>query len=203
MDGKSARNCFSKLIGIVISLAFCSVMVAAQCEPYPQNEPHYSELPNFHQVNEHLYRGAQPHSDGFQKLAHEFHVKTVVDLRSADEHARDEEILVRAEGMNYFNVPMRGRGKPTDEQVESALRYINDPQNWPVFVHCHYGKDRTGTIIAIYRITYNNWTATCAISEAKHYRMSWFEKGMKSYIEDYGKRRLPPQTGTANVHNMR
>ena len=31
-----------------------------------QSEPRYAELPNFHQVNPQLYRGAQPKTGGLQ-----------------------------------------------------------------------------------------------------------------------------------------
>ena len=36
-------------------------------------------------------------------------------------------------------------------------------KNPPVLVHCRHGADRTGLIIAIYRILYQNWT----VDEAK------------------------------------
>jgi tyrosine-protein phosphatase SIW14 len=141
-------------------------------------------LPNFHQVNEHLYRGAQPRSGGMQRLAAQG-IKTIVNLRAEDEGTRAEEKDARAAGLRYFNVPMQGLSRPKDEQVERVLAIINDSQNWPVFVHCNHGKDRTGTIIACYRISHDGWTAEKAKAEAKHYGMSWVQFGMKDYIEDY------------------
>lgn len=141
-------------------------------------------LPNFHQVNEHLYRGAQPLSGGMRLLAARG-IKTIINLRGEDEGTRAEEQDARAAGLRYFNVPMRDLSRPKDEQVERVLAIINDSRNWPVLVHCNHGKDRTGTIIACYRISHDGWTSEKAKAEAKHYGMSWVQFGMKDYIKDY------------------
>jgi tyrosine-protein phosphatase SIW14 len=141
-------------------------------------------LPNFHKVNEHLYRGAQPLSGGMRLLAAQG-IRTIVNLRGEDEGTRAEEQDARAAGLRYFNVPMQGLSRPKDEQVERVLSIINDSHNWPVFVHCNHGKDRTGTIIACYRISHDGWTSEKAKQEAKHYGMSWVQFGMKDYIKDY------------------
>src|SRR5260370_26751064 len=63
-------------------------------------------IKNFHQLNEHVYRGAQPADEGFQYLA-KIGVKTVIDLREA-ERSQAEERVVTAAGMKYVNVPMTG-----------------------------------------------------------------------------------------------
>ena len=143
-------------------------------------------LPNFHQVNEQLYRGAQPLTGGMQELA-TLQIKTVINLRGEDESAREEELEAQGAGLRYFSVPLPSYGRPKNEQVEKVLALINDPQNWPVFVHCHHGEDRTGTIIAVYRISHDGWTSEDAKKEAKKYGMSRFQFAMKDYIKDYAR----------------
>ena len=69
------------------------------------------------------------------------------------------------------------------------LDVINAPENQPVFVHCRLGQDRTGTIIACYRITHDGWNAADARKEAKTRGMSWTQIGMKNYIDDFYQRR--------------
>lgn len=150
-------------------------------------------IPNFHQVNENLYRGAQPEKGWTEKLA-ALKIKTVINLRGSDEAASAEEAEAKAAGLRYFSVPLPGFGRPQDEQVERVLALINDPQNWPVFVHCHHGEDRTGTIIAVYRISHDGWTGEQAKKEAKQYGMSRFQFKMKDYISDYYKRWLQQPT---------
>src|SRR5262249_19477235 len=136
---------------IVLALALTSLVVFAQTA-----EPSFEALPNFHQVNERLYRGAQPKSEGLKKVA-ELGVKTVVNLRGASDETRMEEAEAKRLGLNYFNVPMSGVGRPTEEQVNRVLKIIDTMENGAVFVHCQRGADRTGVIIAIYRVTHDGW----------------------------------------------
>ena len=79
-------------------------------------------------------------------------VKTVLDLREDPAQASAEERLVRAAGMRFVSIPMLGLSKPTDDQIARALAILTDDAAVPVFVHCRRGADRTGTVIACYRI---------------------------------------------------
>ena len=168
---------------LVASALFCFASVGIS-----QTETKYKELPNFHQVNEQLYRGAQPKRGGIQRLA-QLGIKTVVNLRGDDERSQTEEQETRAAGLHYFNVPFERLGRPTDEQVERVLSIINAPENQPVFVHCQRGADRTGAIIAVYRIEHHGWTSEQAKAEAKRYGMRPWQLGMKDYIRDYYRRK--------------
>jgi protein tyrosine phosphatase len=75
---------------------------------------------------------------------------------------------------------------PTDEQIVSALKVMNDTSTGPVFVHCKRGADRTGTVIACYRISHDRWAVTKALDEASGYGMSWFQIAMRHYVESRG-----------------
>ncbi|HEY9073640.1 MAG TPA: dual specificity protein phosphatase family protein, partial [Desulfobaccales bacterium] len=97
-----------------------------------------------------------------------------------------EAAEARANGLTYTNVPMKGFGRPKPEHIEQALAII-DSLPPPVFVHCRYGCDRTGTIIACYRIRHEQWSSEQALREAKHYGISVFSRGMKKYILEFGK----------------
>ena len=134
-------------------------------------------VPNFHKVDEHIYRGAQPRGPGFAGLA-EMGIKTVIDLRG--EHT--EESAVQTAGMRYIRLPWREFKAPTDSQIAAVLTLLNDSSTWPVFVHCSRGADRTGTAIACYRIAHDGWSSQTALAEAKSYGMSSLEAGMQRYI---------------------
>ena len=150
-----------------------------------------SGVPNFHPVNDHVYRGAQPTRDGIQSLAR-LGVRTIVDLREGREHSGLEEQLVKAAGMHYVHVPLKGMEAPSDQQVATVLALLNDSSAWPVFVHCRRGADRTGTVIACYRIAHDHWANPKALQEAKLDGMSWLERAMQHYILSF---RPAPEAG--------
>jgi tyrosine-protein phosphatase SIW14 len=152
--------------------------------PAQAQQPTNDELPNFHSVSEKLYRGAQPRKGGIRKLA-ELGITTIINLRDDDERAEAEAKEAKAEGIRYFNVPFKRMGRPTDSQIEQVLKLINSPENGVVFVHCQQGQDRTGTVVAIYRIVHEGWTARDAIKEAEHYGMRVWQYAMRDYISDY------------------
>lgn len=146
--------------------------------------PRYDELPNFHRVSERLYRGAQPRKGGLPKLA-ALGVNTIINLRDDDERAVAEEREARGAGLRYYNVPFKRLGRPTNARIEQVLSLIEAPENGVVFVHCEHGADRTGTVVAVYRIRHDGWTSREAKREAKCYGMRFWQRGMKDYISDY------------------
>ena len=130
-----------------------------------------------------VIRGGQPTDEGWASLAG-LGVKTVIDLRRESEHSTDaEKQAVEAAGMRYLSVPMNGIVAPEEEDVAKVLAVLNS--NQPVFVHCKEGKDRTGTVIACYRMGHDGWQSRAALEEAESHGMHWFEVGMKQYIRNY------------------
>lgn len=138
-------------------------------------------VPNFHKINEQVYRGAQPTPEGFSSLA-KLGVKVVVDLRGKDEHREVEREIVEADGMKYVNLPMKGMATPADEQVAKVMLLLEDSAAGPVFVHCQRGADRTGAVMAIYRIQHDHWSNSDALKEAKSFGMSPFQRAIEHYV---------------------
>jgi protein tyrosine phosphatase (PTP) superfamily phosphohydrolase (DUF442 family) len=123
-------------------------------------------IKNFGRVNENYYRGAQPDAAGFAELK-KLGVKTVIDLR--EDRKRDAPEWVRKAGMEYVNIPLKASRPATEEETKRFLQLVNDPANWPVYVHCKGGRHRTGALTAIYRITHDNWSADLAFKEMLDY----------------------------------
>ena len=146
-------------------------------------------IDNFYQLNQKVYRGAQPTSEGFQYLA-KLGVKVVVDLREQDERAASEERLVTGAGMRYVNVPMTGLTPPSDGEITKILGLLEDETAGPVFVHCKRGADRTGAVIAAYRIEHESWDNARALKEAMANGMSWMQFPRQKYIRTFRGRTL-------------
>ncbi|HET8548622.1 MAG TPA: tyrosine-protein phosphatase [Bryobacteraceae bacterium] len=154
-------------------------------------------IPNFHQINEHVYRGGQPSDEGWRSLA-ALGITTVIDLRRDNEDGEHwiaaERRAVEAAGMRYVSIPMKGIVAPSDEQIAKILALFESGER--VFVHCRRGKDRTGMAIACYRIAHDRWVNQKALDEAKSLGLHWVEVGMKRYIMNF---RAPAEAVVANT----
>src|SRR5579871_4105521 len=146
-------------------------------------------IENFRQVDAHVFRGAQPSEAGIQYLA-TICVKTVIDLRESDARARREEQQVTAAGMKYVNVPMTGLTPPTQAEISQILDILEKEGDGPVFVHCKRGADRTGAVIASYRIDHDSWDNARALAEAKADGMRFSQHPRQDYIRGFQARSL-------------
>ncbi len=168
-----------------LGLFLATLVLASGCAS--RGLPPRHGITNFGRVNAELYRGAQPDAaalDQLQRLG----VKSVVNLRGASSASELEERQAQQLGIIYTNVPLRGLGKPSEAEVTRVLGLLDDLPA-PVFVHCLHGADRTGTIIACYRIERDGWTSEEALREAREHGIGFWEIGMKSYIRAFGKSR--------------
>ena len=170
-----------KLSLLSLALLFC----IAGCATGPRGFPPTEGIANLDRVNDGLYRGAQPNDLGLKSLSR-LGIKTIVNLRMTNDVWVAEAAEASTNGITYTHVPMRGFGRPTDEQVTKVLSIIETSSS-PVFIHCQHGCDRTGTIIACYRIKHDGWTSQQALSEASLYGMSNWEIGMKNYVREFEK----------------
>jgi tyrosine-protein phosphatase SIW14 len=112
-------------------------------------------------------------------------VKTVVDLRREPNLIQEEGSRAEAAGLVYYSFPMLGEGTPTDEEMSKILAALDDKANWPVFVHCKRGADRTGTVIACYRIAHDRWQPEQALTEATQFGMRSRDVALRAYISNF------------------
>jgi uncharacterized protein (TIGR01244 family) len=164
---------------------FVLLLTVGLCAAGERGLPTREGVANFGKVNDSLFRGAQPDAVGITNLAR-LGIKSIINLRMTDEVWKAEEAITRANGVAYTNVPLKGLGHPTDAQVATLLALI-ETLPAPVFVHCRYGCDRTGTIIACYRVRRDRWSNEAALEEARKYGLSTLEQGMIKYIREFGK----------------
>jgi protein tyrosine/serine phosphatase len=145
------------------------------------SDPSLVHVRNLGKVNEHLLRGAEPDAVALQELGASG-VKLVIDLREEGNGPKVERARAEKLGMRYVNVPFPPLSAPSPEQVGSVLKLLTENSSVPIFVHCRRGKDRTGTVIACYRIQHDGWDNEKALAEAKSYGMSAAERGMRQFV---------------------
>jgi protein tyrosine/serine phosphatase len=148
-------------------------------------------IERFHQVDEGLYRGAQPTEAGFRHLR-ELGVRTVVNLRmEADAKRTNEKQIVESLGMRYIQLSVedgnfftRSRTIP-DEVIREFFTVLNGREPGPIFVHCHRGADRTGAVVAFYRIARQGWDSDRALKEARALGMRSWYRGLQNQIAKF------------------
>ncbi|MDR2076351.1 MAG: tyrosine-protein phosphatase [Desulfovibrio sp.] len=114
-------------------------------------------VPNLHRVTEDLYRSGQPSAEGFRNLE-AIGVRTVVNLR--DLHRDD----LQGTALRGIRVRMRA-WDPDINEVLYALQTLSNKENAPILVHCQHGADRTGLVVAVYRMAVQDWSRERAIDE--------------------------------------
>ena len=140
-------------------------------------------VPRFHRVAPGIYRGGQPEPEGFKWLKQQG-IKTIINLRR--EHDEREEI--EALGLNYVYLPMDAREEVPMSTLHAFLSTLTNPALQPVFIHCRRGADRTGFMVAIYRVAEEGWSAKRAYSEARDNGLRWWYRGLKRQLYEYAEK---------------
>jgi protein tyrosine phosphatase (PTP) superfamily phosphohydrolase (DUF442 family) len=162
---------------------------------------------NAARVSDVLFRGAQPDSTGYDQLKN-LGINFVVDLRNHGRDAEREQHEVESRGMHYVGIPSSGTQGPTLEQIAQFLLLIRSNPGQKVFVHCKRGADRTGVMVAAYRMASQHWSAEQARTEMLDFHAYHFLFAMARTVRDFPRNyetdaafaavRLPLPAGTAN-----
>jgi protein tyrosine phosphatase (PTP) superfamily phosphohydrolase (DUF442 family) len=164
-----------------MSFLFLSLPVHAELAPV-QAAPSFAGA---EAVTPNLYRGPAP-SDATLSHLQKIGVRTVVDLRLGDGNEH-ERASVEKLGMHYINIPL-GFGGPSAQAVQQFLKIATDSNNGPIFVHCRQGRDRTGTMVGVYRMVVQHWTFDKTYTEMRDHKFKPFLVGMKDTVEQCQKR---------------
>jgi len=140
-------------------------------------------LPNLGRVTDTLYRGAQPSPAGFGALQ-QMGVAIVVNFREEPWETSTEKREVESLGMQYVGIPWKGKQTPSNAQIVQFLDLVRANPQAKIFVHCQRGADRTGTMIAAYRIAVEHEAVPDAVSEMYrfHYDHFWLPQ-LERYVD--------------------
>lgn len=158
---------------------------------------------NFETISEgKVYKSGVIPPDELEDYITEYKIKSIIDLRfpgTADlennpeiprELTAEKEMIAKIPGVNYFN---NGSDQvPSKENLEYFFKIMDNPQNYPVLIHCYHGVGRAEMYSALYRIEYENWSADSARTNTRFLtKWSSFDLGKPKgdYLHNYKKQR--------------
>lgn len=125
------------------------------------------------QVSPGIYRGPRPTLQDAAQLA-DLRIRIMISLEGKEE---DEKEIKEFPAMLVFTLPitfseiyLTGIGQPYFDYILETINLVAKP----VLVHCQYGQDRTGLIIAGYRVKECGWTKAQAEAERNQYGYRWW-----------------------------
>ena len=129
-----------------------------------------------------LYRGGQPSAEGIAWLKSKG-IKTVLNLRHY--HGDSERREVESAGLRYERIALASGGAPRSEQVARFLEIARDPALRPLYVHCQHGVDRTGAMMAIYRMEDEGWSNLEAFAEMEFFDAHRIWQDLRNFVRAY------------------
>jgi len=143
------------------------VLAAAQAADTPKVRPPtwaqpvlLTTLDNLYRVSDDLFRSEQPRIEDIASLK-ALGVRTVLSLR----HYHNDSEEFEREGIRAAHYRMDA-GTVSEKDLIAVLHLIQDSPK-PVLLHCWHGSDRTGFIVAGYRMVMMNWSAEQAVEEMR------------------------------------
>jgi protein tyrosine phosphatase (PTP) superfamily phosphohydrolase (DUF442 family) len=151
----------------------------------PAEKLNLAGIPRAGKVSDALYRGAQPSPEGLAELK-KLGITTVVDLRGNRGPVASERRQVESLGMHFIDIPIAGWSAPTNAQVAEFLKLFKADPTQKIFVHCYLGEDRSGVMVAAYRIAHQNWTVDQAFAEMLSFGFhNHLYPAMRSYVRNF------------------
>lgn len=148
------------VIVIVLLWLFAAPQGIAQTERKAEWAKPVDQVANLYRVTPHFYRSAKLGPENLPVIE-TLGIKTVVSLRAFH---KDFDLLAQT-NIKAISVPIN-TWNIKDSKVVDALRAIRAAeQNGPVLLHCQHGADRTGLIVAMYRLIYQQWSKEAALEE--------------------------------------
>jgi protein tyrosine/serine phosphatase len=123
-----------------------------------------------------FYRSGQIDAHIVEDVLREHGIELIVDLASDDPTADPDEAAEQAAaeklGIRRIALQLRGDGRGQADRYAAALAEVIRARRAGrrVLVHCNAGRERTGTLVGMYRMLVDGWDGPRAYAEYLHYR---------------------------------
>ena len=162
---------YALIISTALSLSAC--ISATPISPRPSHWGHELKSDaNFYKISDHLYRSEQPILDDVPAI-HAQNIKTIINLRQGKDND-DERLFTDIRLIRQPLITWRVSAFDVAKVLYDIEKYQKDGA---VLIHCRHGADRTGIVIAMYRVIYEGMDIEEARREMKHgdygYHLIW------------------------------
>jgi protein-tyrosine phosphatase len=122
-----------------------------------------------------VYRGARQEHYPYRRIVEEHGIRTIVTLLDdIPHHTEDvEDRIVQEHGLLRLRFEMPGDGRADFDLLDQAAAALARTELRPVFVHCAAGVNRTGAVIAAWRMRHCGWSLDAALAEMDRQGVSW------------------------------
>jgi len=161
-----------------------------------------------------LYRSGQLSADGLDEAVSRFGIRTVLNLQNEAPDptikpgvSESEFLDSRGVKFVFLNVDLVKKWHAAEARPAAVARFIalmDNPDNFPMLIHCRAGLHRTGVLLALYRMEYEGWTRDEALRELKLHGFGRSAcTARNDYIQQYvlfheprARRHNPPSTAS-------
>jgi hypothetical protein len=111
-----------------------------------------------------VFRGPHPQESDLNELSRRG-IKTVLSLENNPTVVAEEESVCHSLDLNFVNIPLSELAPPSPGDLNRAVRVIQQNRGHGVYIHCRRGIDRTGYVIASFRMLVEKYTFDAAYME--------------------------------------
>ena len=158
-------------------IAFCVLLLNSSLS--------FAKIKNWAKVNPMIFRGGRPSEALDVKKLKAMGIQTIIDLENNAKVIEREGRFAKSLGMDFISVPMYWDQRPSDSDVNGLLSAMSQVRrSGPIFIHCFHGRDRTGVIVALYRVFVESWDAESAYREMLKLGFNVKFKPLLDYFSD-------------------
>ncbi|HBN10225.1 MAG TPA: hypothetical protein DD435_16835 [Cyanobacteria bacterium UBA8530] len=136
---------------------------------------------NFDKVNDGLYRGGKIEDFAqLKRMRDELGISGIVNLAKDSLGPKGDNEILWAEKLQMAYFPCYlGTEPPSPSKWAKIKEFLKEGK---VYVHCRHGADRTGAIVARYRVEVDEWKVDQSYREARKYGFKPWLSSLKKWI---------------------
>jgi protein tyrosine/serine phosphatase len=153
----------NKIIAMERIVTVAAILLLLASCGHVQSASKQQETSRIVKVDEGIYRG--PRLDDLSELR-SLKIHTILNLEDNLEAVHKESETAKQLGIVMISIPMSEIFRPKPADLLQAVKILEDRGPNAIYVHCLHGRDRTGFVVAAYKMIHYGWPVEKAYQEA-------------------------------------